>query len=106
MTVSVKITFTREDADTPWFHEAQDDDQRTAWNTYKMENYVDTNKVQSYTKTLSADELTMTTEWTIADRATLAAYLEDSTVVAQRARQKTYEDANGISRSAGDVKDD
>ena len=98
MTVSVKIIFTREDADTPWFHEVDNDD-RTAWQAYKMENYVNTNKLQSYTKTLSADELTMTTEWTIADQATLDAYLEDSTVVAHIAKQKTYEDANGISRS-------
>ena len=47
MTVSVKIIFTREDADTPWFHEVDNDD-RTAWQAYKMENYVNTNKFKSF----------------------------------------------------------
>ena len=98
MTINLRVTHTRDDADTPWFPDVDNAD-RTAWCTYKKETWVDTNKISVPSKTLSGNELTLQVDWTIEDRDTLTAYDNASTVQARRAAQQTYEDANGITRT-------
>jgi hypothetical protein len=97
MSFTTITTYVRSDTSTDWWWDAADSDELATWNTY-WESKCGS---MDWTKSLSADETTMTSTIVYTNKAAHDALFDadgdgDSTLAAWKAKALTYYNANGI----------